>query len=164
MIFLKLNYAFGSIFLIEYLARLYAVGIDSRFSGISGRIKYIFSFYALIDLIAFLPFLIFPSINESFLLRFLRIFRLFSLLKTSKHAKGLILIGQVVKDKMYELLFSIAITFGVIFIALLFYTLETLLVFGVVYILSIPVSLFIYNNLNKKDLKKISEEDHEDIL
>tara|TARA_B100000768_G_C11253693_1_gene365341 strand:+ start:962 stop:1714 length:753 start_codon:yes stop_codon:yes gene_type:complete len=116
-IFLKLNYAFGSIFLIEYLARLYAVGIDSRFSGISGRIKYIFSFYALIDLIAFLPFLIFPSINESFLLRFLRIFRLFSLLKTSKHAKGLILIGQVVKDKMYELLFSIAITFGVIFIS-----------------------------------------------
>ena len=56
------------------------------------------------------------------------------------------------------------LTFGVIFIALLFYTLETLLVFGVVYILSIPVSLFIYNNLNKKDLKKISEEDHEDIL
>ena len=56
------------------------------------------------------------------------------------------------------------LTFGVIFIALLFYTLETLLVFGVVYILSIPVSLIIYNNLNKKDLKKISEEDHEDIL
>ena len=56
------------------------------------------------------------------------------------------------------------LTFGVIFIALLFYTLETLLVFGVVYILSIPVSLLIYNNLNKKDLKKISEEDHEDIL
>ena len=56
------------------------------------------------------------------------------------------------------------LTFGVIFIALLFYTLETLLVFGVVYILSIPVSLFIHNSLNKKDLKKVSEEDHEDIL
>tara|TARA_B100000767_G_scaffold124497_1_gene118611 strand:+ start:207 stop:998 length:792 start_codon:yes stop_codon:yes gene_type:complete len=53
---------------------------------------------------------------------------------------------------------------GVIIIALLFYTLETLLVFGFGYILSIPISIFIYNNQNKKNLKKISNEDHEDIL
>ena len=53
---------------------------------------------------------------------------------------------------------------GVIIIALLFYTLETLLVFGFGYILSIPISIFIYNNQNKKNLKKISSEDHEDIL
>ena len=53
---------------------------------------------------------------------------------------------------------------GIIFIALLFYTLETLLVFGIAYMLSIPVSIFIYNNQNKKNLKKISNEDHEDIL
>jgi CDP-diacylglycerol---serine O-phosphatidyltransferase len=56
------------------------------------------------------------------------------------------------------------LTIGIIFIALLFYTLETLLVFGVVYVLSIPISIYIYNNENKKDLKKISNEDHEDIL
>jgi len=56
------------------------------------------------------------------------------------------------------------LSIGVIFIALLFYTLETLLVFGVAYILSIPISIFIYNNQNKKNLKKISNEDHEDIL
>tara|TARA_X000001036_G_C20563572_1_gene759522 strand:+ start:18 stop:809 length:792 start_codon:yes stop_codon:yes gene_type:complete len=54
--------------------------------------------------------------------------------------------------------------FGIIFIALLFYTLETLLVFGIAYILSIPVSIYIYNNQNKKNLRKISHEDHEDIL
>ena len=56
------------------------------------------------------------------------------------------------------------LTIGIIFIALLFYTLETLLVFGVVYVFSIPISIYIYNNENKKDLKKISNEDHEDIL
>ena len=39
---------------------------------------------------------------------------------------------------------------GIIFIALLFYTLETLLVFGVVYFLSIPLSFIIYKNQNKK--------------
>ena len=53
---------------------------------------------------------------------------------------------------------------GIIFIALLFYTLETLLVFGVAYVLSIPVSIFIYNNQSKKNSRKISDEDHEDIL
>jgi CDP-diacylglycerol---serine O-phosphatidyltransferase len=56
------------------------------------------------------------------------------------------------------------LTIGIIFIALLFYTLETLLVFGVVYVLSIPVSTYIYNSQNKKNLKKISDEDHEDVL
>ena len=53
---------------------------------------------------------------------------------------------------------------GVIFISLLFYTLETLLAFGAVYLITIPVSIIIYNHLSKKNLKKISEEDHEDIL
>ena len=53
---------------------------------------------------------------------------------------------------------------GIIFIALLFYTLETLLAFGIAYVLSIPVSIFIYNSQNKKNLQKISDEDHEDIL
>jgi CDP-diacylglycerol---serine O-phosphatidyltransferase len=56
------------------------------------------------------------------------------------------------------------LTIGIIFIALLFYTLETLLVFGFVYLLSIPVSTIYYNNQNKKNLKKINEEDHEDVL
>mgnify|MGYP003951477057 CR=1 FL=1 len=56
------------------------------------------------------------------------------------------------------------LTIGIVFIALLFYTLETLLIFGISYILSIPISIFFYNSQNKKNLKKISDEDHEDIL
>ena len=56
------------------------------------------------------------------------------------------------------------LTVGVVFISLLFYTLETLLVFGIVYLFSIPVSIILYNNKNNKNLKKISDEDHEDIL
>ena len=59
---------------------------------------------------------------------------------------------------------SLLLAIGVIFISLLFYTLETLLAFGAAYLISIPVSIIVYNNLNKKNLKKISEEDHEDIL
>ncbi len=53
---------------------------------------------------------------------------------------------------------------GIIFIALLFYTLKTLLIFGIVYLLSIPISMKIYSNQNKKNEEKISEDSHEDIL
>ena len=53
---------------------------------------------------------------------------------------------------------------GVVFIALLFYTLETLLIFGVLYLISIPVSIILYKNRNKKNVEKISDDSHEDIL
>ena len=53
---------------------------------------------------------------------------------------------------------------GLIFIALLFYTLETLLIFGVIYLISIPISMIIYRNQNKKNIQKISEDSDEDIL
>ena len=53
---------------------------------------------------------------------------------------------------------------GVVFIALLFYTLETLLIFGIGYLISIPISIIVYTNQNKKNYDKISEDNHEDIL
>ena len=53
---------------------------------------------------------------------------------------------------------------GMIFIALLFYTLETLLIFGIIYLISIPISMLIYNNYNRKNFQKISDDNHEDIL
>ena len=53
---------------------------------------------------------------------------------------------------------------GIIFISLLFYTLETLLIFGAVYLLSIPISIIFYKKQNKKFREKISDDNHEDIL
>ena len=53
---------------------------------------------------------------------------------------------------------------GIVFISLLFYTLETLLFFGIFYLITIPVSIFAYNNQNKKKSEKISDDNHEDIL
>ena len=56
------------------------------------------------------------------------------------------------------------LTAGLIFISLLFYTFETLLIFGIFYLLLIPISFFVYKNNQKKYLSKASEEDHEDVL
>ena len=118
--FLTLNYIFAFIFLIEYLFRLYAVGLNPLYSGLKGRLRYIFSFYAVIDLISFVPFLLFPFASESFLLRLLRALRLFSLLKTSRNARGLILIGSVIRGKAHELIFAFVMTFIIIFISAIF--------------------------------------------
>ena len=53
---------------------------------------------------------------------------------------------------------------GTIFISLLFYTFLTLLIFGAVYILSIPVSFLMYKNQIKKESFETSEDEHEDVL
>ena len=53
---------------------------------------------------------------------------------------------------------------GIVFIALLFYTFETLLIFGIIYLITIPFSIILYNNQNKKNAERISEDNHHDIL
>ena len=53
---------------------------------------------------------------------------------------------------------------GIIFISLLDYTFETLLVFGLVYLISIPISFFMYKNKVKKETLETSEDEHEDVL
>ena len=53
---------------------------------------------------------------------------------------------------------------GIVFISLLSYTLETLLVFGIIYLITIPLGIILYSKQNKKISGKISEENHEDIL
>ena len=53
---------------------------------------------------------------------------------------------------------------GIIFISLLFYTFETLLIFSIFYFLSIPISILFFKKQQKKYSTKISDEDHEDIL
>ena len=56
----------------------------------------------------------------------------------------------------------ILLMIGTIFISLLFYTFETLLCFGAIYLISIPISFFIYRN--KKNTLEATEDEHEDVL
>jgi CDP-diacylglycerol---serine O-phosphatidyltransferase len=60
---------------------------------------------------------------------------------------------------------SIFLLFGivVVFISLIFFTFESLLIIGGIYLLSIPLSFYFYKQTAKK-INSLSEEDHEDIL
>ena len=53
---------------------------------------------------------------------------------------------------------------GTIFISLLFYTFETFLIFGFIYLIFIPVSFLMYKNQIKKEILETSEDEHEDVL
>jgi CDP-diacylglycerol---serine O-phosphatidyltransferase len=56
----------------------------------------------------------------------------------------------------------ILLMIGTIFISLLFYTFETLLCFGAIYLISIPISFFVYRN--KKNTLEATDDEHEDVL
>ena len=60
---------------------------------------------------------------------------------------------------------TIFLLFGIviIFVSLIFFTFESLLIIGVIYLCSIPVSYYLYKKTSKK-INNNLEEDHEDIL
>ena len=53
---------------------------------------------------------------------------------------------------------------GIIFISLLNNPFETLLALSLIYLISIPVSFFMYKNRNRKETLETSEDEHEDVL
>ena len=53
---------------------------------------------------------------------------------------------------------------GTVFISLLYYTFETLLVFGILYLVSLPLGYISYKNNLKKNVLESLDDDHEDVL
>lgn len=93
------------VFTIEYIIRVWAcVEAEKYKTGILSRIKYIFSFMALIDLVAILPFYL-PFIKGVDLrfVRVLRLLRFFRLFKLGRYSKAIITIQEVLKNKKEEL-------------------------------------------------------------
>ena len=58
----------------------------------------------------------------------------------------------------------ILLVIGISFVSLMFFTFETLLVFGVGYILTIPLALIVYFKNSKVSKNTNSEDEHEDVL
>lgn len=79
------NYTIVAIFSIEYLARLWAMGERPEYSGFVGRLRFIITPSAIVDLIAILPFFIGAVGNDAFLLRAVRLVRIISLAKLGRH-------------------------------------------------------------------------------
>jgi len=122
--FNNIKYLFGFIFTVEYLLRITTCGFYKKHSGFSGRISYMLSFWALIDLLALIPFYI-SGVNETFLLRLFRLIRLFSVIRVGRYSDALKNVLDAIADRKSELLFSVAIASTVLLISSTFmYLLE----------------------------------------
>lgn len=117
-----------TVFSIEYLLRLWSCNSSLKYEGrLAGRIKWIFSFFGIIDLLAILPFFLpifFGDIDLRFL-RLLRIARFVRLLKFGRYSKTLAILGNVLKKKADELLVTVFIAlFMVLIVSSMMYFVE----------------------------------------
>lgn len=116
------------VFTIEYICRLYTADLlYPDLSPFRARIKYIFSFLAIIDLLAILPFYL-PFIIPIDLrvLRMIRIVRLLRIFKVNRYTTALSAIWNVFKRKRNQLISSIFVVLILMIIAsVLMYNIES---------------------------------------
>ncbi|MBL4652011.1 MAG: ion transporter [Flavobacteriales bacterium] len=96
-------------FSVEYLLRIWSITEKEKYSPpFRGRLKYMFSFYSLIDLAAVIPAYIPLLITvDSRVIRGIRVLRLFRLLKLSRYNKAFSQIRQVMNGAKEELVISL---------------------------------------------------------
>jgi voltage-gated potassium channel len=111
-------------FTIEYIARLYSIVEDPKYSDPYGRIRFAGTPLAIIDLLSFLPFYL--TFFADF--RFLRIFRLLALFRVFKIARylhALNIFKLVLKDRREQLVLSlIFLLFVLVIISFVMYYAE----------------------------------------
>ena len=98
------------IFSVEYITRLWTIVENQEYAHpIKGRILWMFSFMAMVDLLAILPFYLpFVGVDLRFL-RIFRLFRVFRLLKIARYSSAIEIIVSVLKSKKEELLVTLMI-------------------------------------------------------
>ncbi len=107
------------IFTIEYVLRVWSCTHDPRYKGsIKGRLKYMFTPGALIDLIAFAPWYLHRMLGFDLrVLRILRLLRFFRLFRLTAYTKSAQLIFNVFRSRIRELMLSFLLTIFLIVIA-----------------------------------------------
>ena len=116
-----------AVFSVEYVARIWTA--DLLYPGMAHpRLKYVFSFMAIIDLLAILPFYLpFISADLRFLrmIRLLRLFRLFRVFKLGRYFDALQIVVDVLKKSAAQLVISVMLClFVMLFSAIVMYTVE----------------------------------------
>lgn len=100
---------FGS----EYVLRLWSAGCDPRYRGVRGRLRWMVTFWAIIDLAAILPGLL---VFANFDLRVVRAVRLVRLFRIGRYSRGL----RMLVDSFRESFRQLMVAFSGLLILLLF--------------------------------------------
>jgi hypothetical protein len=126
--FHQLEWFAVAVFTVEYIIRLVGAGSDPEFaygSFVSVRLRFIVSFYSLIDLLAIVPFYLAYAMPQSVVNEYdeyLRMLRILRLLKLDKYVPAISLIDDVLRLKYNSLKVALfaAVTLWVLFSAALF--------------------------------------------
>ena len=129
------------VFTVEYVARVWSAPAkrdhENGETGLKARMRYIFSFYGLIDLVAILPFYIqafFPGLD----LRVLRALRLLRILKLNHYNSALDdLFGAIIEEKKSFL--------------------TTLYIFSVAFVLSSSLIYYAEHKVQPEDFRSIPD-------
>ncbi len=115
-----------SIFIVEYVLRVWTCVEDERYRRpILGRLRYMVTPMALIDLVAILPSILTGLGIRLQSLRVARLIRLVRALKIVRYVHALHVIGQVIKAKRHQLATSLLfVTFMLVISSTLMYEVE----------------------------------------
>lgn len=103
-LFRDMEIAFGSIFLLEYLARLWVADMNPDFAGSRWpRLKFVTSLSAVIDLVSILPALFAVAGGATLALRFVRFFRILRLAKLGRFSNAWMDLATAIRSRKEEL-------------------------------------------------------------
>ena len=117
---------FLMIFSCEYIARLLLAGVRPEYQGLKGRLKYMVSPFALIDLVAILPSLVAGLLPDLMLIRLVRLVRMMRIAKLVKSNRALMAFFLACRASGSQLSASLMATLLMLFVgAVLLYVAES---------------------------------------
>ena len=101
---------FGTVFLVEYVARMWVAAEDPRYSdGLRGRLRYAMTPSALLDLLAVMPLFLHVIGAEAYIIRILRVVRVLRLAKLGRFTIATRALSHAVHARRYELMISFGV-------------------------------------------------------
>ncbi len=98
------------VFTFEYVARVWASTSQEKYAKpFWGRVKFMLTPMAIIDLLAILPFFLAITAFDLRFIRTLRVFRLLRILKIARYSTSIQLFGKVLKSRKEDLVVTVAI-------------------------------------------------------
>lgn len=108
--------AIASIFLVEYVGRIWTVVENPRFAGYRfPRLRYAVTPIAIIDMLAIVPAFFAFSGASSLVLRFFRVFRMIRLAKLGRTTRA----WQAIREAIYERRHEFGLVLGLVAVAML---------------------------------------------
>lgn len=115
------NYAILGIFAVEYILRIWVAGEREEYRGALGRLRYVASPFAIADMLAFLPELLWllfaPGGIDAEGLLVLRILRLARLLKIARLLPAFDILGAAMKRAGSQLLTTLALALALVYVS-----------------------------------------------